>query len=64
VVVQGIAGFAAGAVGELLGYPALFGTSVVLSGLGCAALLVALDRGVGPRGVGDVWRAPERANAT
>ncbi|MGW0017150.1 MFS transporter [Rhodococcus sp. NPDC003382] len=64
VVVQGIAGFTAGAVGELLGYPALFGTGAALSGLGCAVLLVALDRGVGPRGVGDVWRAPERTNAT
>lgn len=28
VVVQGLAGFAAGAVGDLAGYPALFGTPV------------------------------------
>ncbi|MDV2476379.1 MFS transporter [Rhodococcus zopfii] len=60
VVVQGLAGFVAGAVGDLLGYPALFGTSVALSGIGCAVLLAALDRGIGPRGLGTVWRAPER----
>lgn len=45
VVVQGLAGFAAGAVGDLAGYPALFGTGFVLSGLGCAALVLAVDRG-------------------
>ncbi|WP_068158613.1 MFS transporter [Rhodococcus phenolicus] len=62
VVVQGLAGFAAGAVGDLLGYPALFGASVVLSGIGCAVLLLALDRGIGPRGL-DVRRAPEPTRA-
>lgn len=55
VVVQGAAGFAAGAVGDLFGYPALFGTSVVLSGLGCVFLLVALDRGAGPSVLRSVW---------
>lgn len=55
VTVQGIAGFAAGTVGELLGYPALFGSSLVLSGIGCAALILATDRGVGPAGVHAVW---------
>ena len=63
VVVQGLAGFAAGAVGDLLGYPALFGASVVLSGIGCAVLLLALDRGIGPRGLATVRRAPEPARA-
>ncbi|MEU1983406.1 MFS transporter [Nocardia sp. NPDC019395] len=59
VTVQGIAGFAAGTVGELLGYPALFGSSLVLSGIGCAALIIATDRGIGPSGVHAVWnRAP------
>ncbi|GGL30106.1 MFS transporter [Nocardia jinanensis] len=61
VTVQGIAGFAAGTVGELLGYPALFGTSLVLSGIGCAALLIATDRGAGPAGVHAVWAAPTPA---
>lgn len=60
VTVQGIAGFAAGAVGDLFGYPALFGVSVVLSGMGCAVLLLALDRGAGPRGIRRVWRKPTR----
>ncbi|WP_040798162.1 MFS transporter [Nocardia higoensis] len=58
VTVQGLAGFAAGAVGDTLGYPALFGTSLVLSGIGCAALIVAIDRGRGPGGVHDVWAEP------
>lgn len=56
VLVQGAAGFAAGVVGEVFGYPALFGSSLVLSGLGCAVLLLAVDRGVGPGGVHAVWR--------
>ncbi|WP_433490946.1 MFS transporter [Nocardia grenadensis] len=60
VVVQGIAGFAAGTVGELLGYPALFGSSLVLSGIGCAVLLIATDRGAGPAGVHAVWAAHGR----
>src|SRR5690606_30279944 len=55
VTVQGLAGFAAGAVGDLLGYPALFGTSLVLSGIGCAALILSIDRGKGPSGVHAVW---------
>ncbi|MGW0182920.1 MFS transporter, partial [Nocardia sp. NPDC003345] len=55
VVVQGVAGFAAGTVGELFGYPALFGTSLVLSGIGCAVLILAVDRGAGPAGVRAVW---------
>ncbi|MBF6350668.1 MULTISPECIES: MFS transporter [Nocardia] len=58
VTVQGIAGFAAGTVGELLGYPALFGSSLVLSGLGCAVLIIATDRGKGPSGVHAVWCRP------
>ncbi|NUS93516.1 MAG: MFS transporter [Nocardia sp.] len=60
VTVQGIAGFAAGTVGELLGYPALFGTSLVLSGIGCAAMIIATDRGAGPAGVRTVWAASAR----
>lgn len=63
VTVQGVAGFAAGTVGELLGYPALFGSSLVLSGLGCAALIIATDRGAGPNGVHAVWHSPRTARA-
>ncbi|WP_278261939.1 MFS transporter [Nocardia sp. AG03] len=51
VVVQGVAGMAAGIVGEAAGYPALFGTGLVLSGLGCAVLVVGLSRGLGPAGL-------------
>lgn len=57
VIVQGIAGFAAGVVGQVFGYPVLFGTSLVLSGLGCVALILALDRGAGPTGLRQVWPA-------
>ncbi|MGW6725498.1 MFS transporter [Nocardia sp. NPDC055029] len=57
VVVQGVAGMAAGIVGELAGYPALFTTSLVLSGIGCAAVILGLSRGLGPdslrRALGD-----------
>ncbi|WP_328387996.1 MFS transporter [Nocardia sp. NBC_00416] len=62
VTVQGLAGFAAGTVGELLGYPALFGSSLVLSGIGCAALIIAADRGIGPRGVHAVWNSARVAS--
>ncbi|MGW5570528.1 MFS transporter [Nocardia thailandica] len=45
VVVQGVAGMVAGVIGDTAGYPALFATGLVLSGLGCAALIRGLDRG-------------------
>lgn len=48
VFAQGAAGIAAGVVGDLFGYTAMFGSALVLSGIGCALLLVALDRGWGP----------------
>lgn len=48
VVVQGVAGMTGGLIGDLAGYPALFGTGLVLSGLGCAALVLGLRRGLGP----------------
>lgn len=54
-IVQGVAGLAAGVIGDLLGYPALFGISVVLSGVGCVVLISAIDRGAGPAGVRQVW---------
>ncbi|MFC9660672.1 MFS transporter [Nocardia sp. NPDC127606] len=51
VVVQGVAGMAAGIVGDLAGYPTLFATGLVLSGLGCAAMILGLSRGLGPAGL-------------
>ncbi|MEU4811411.1 MFS transporter [Nocardia fluminea] len=48
VVVQGAAGMAAGVIGDLAGYPTLFATGLVLSGLGCAAMILGLSRGLGP----------------
>ncbi|MGW6032609.1 MFS transporter [Gordonia terrae] len=46
VGVQGAAGFAAGIVGDLFGFPAIFATGLVLSGLGCLIMIRALDRGL------------------
>ncbi|WP_439033153.1 MFS transporter [Gordonia terrae] len=46
VGVQGAAGFAAGVVGDLFGFPAVFATGLVLSGLGCLVMIRALDRGL------------------
>ncbi len=57
VVVQGVAGLAAGLIGDLAGYPMLFATSVVASAIGCAVMVIALDRGVGPAGVHATLRA-------
>ncbi|MFT4125741.1 MAG: MFS transporter [Gordonia sp. (in: high G+C Gram-positive bacteria)] len=48
VLAQGAAGLAGGVIGDLAGYPALFGTGLVLSGLGCAVLVLGLRRGLGP----------------
>lgn len=47
-----------GIIGDLFGYPTMFATSFVLSGLGCAALVIALGRGVGPVGVREVIGRP------
>ncbi|MCA0157413.1 MFS transporter [Tsukamurella sp. M9C] len=55
VAAQGIAGFAGGAVGDALGYPAVFTIGMVLSGIGCAVLVRGLDRGVGPATI-TTWR--------
>ena len=48
VASQGLAGLAAAVVAQTFGYTAMFGTGVVLSGVGCAVLLSALNRRVGP----------------
>ncbi|MCZ4278653.1 MFS transporter [Rhodococcoides yunnanense] len=62
VFAQGAAGLAAGVVGDLFGYTAMFGSALVLSGIGCAALIVALDRGVGPSGLRDALTSTRRTD--
>ena len=47
VGVQGAAGFSAGIIGDLFGFPTLFGTSLILSGIGVVMMIAALDRGMG-----------------
>jgi MFS family permease len=65
VVAQGLASMSAAVVGQWLGYPWLFSSSVLLSGLGCAALVLALDRGLGPPRLQAVWRrTPEAVSAS
>lgn len=51
----GLAGVAAGLVGDALGYASAFGLSFLLSALGCIALVLALDRGRGPHRLSAVW---------
>ncbi|MBD0859679.1 MFS transporter [Gordonia sp. zg691] len=58
VGVQGVAGFAAGVVGDLFGFPVLFATGLVLSGCGCLIMISALDRGMGPASIQALRRAP------
>lgn len=55
VCVQGVAGFVGAAIGDAGGYTLVFIVSTVASALGCAALVVGLDRGVGPGLLRDVW---------
>ncbi|WP_238420145.1 MFS transporter [Gordonia sp. 'Campus'] len=60
VGVQGAAGFAAGVVGDLFGFPAVFATGLVLSGLGCLVMIRALDRGMGPEPIRALRRVGAR----
>lgn len=48
VVVQGAAGVFGGILGDLAGYPAVFGTAFILSAGGCFVLVRGLDRSLGP----------------
>ncbi|GAA2051502.1 MFS transporter [Williamsia deligens] len=48
VVVQGVAGFAAGIVGDAVGYVALYSSATVLSALGCVVMMRGLRGGAGP----------------
>ena len=61
VGVQGAAGFAAGIVGDLFGFPTLFGTSLVLSGIGVVVMIRALDRGMGPASIQVLARTGPRS---
>ena len=51
----GLAGVAAGFIGDAFGYAGAFGLSFLLSGIGCIALILALDRGRGPQRLSAVW---------
>jgi MFS family permease len=55
VLATGIAGVVAGLIGDALGYTGAFGLSFLASALGCALLVVRLDRGAGPRRLDAVW---------
>ncbi|GAB99308.1 putative major facilitator superfamily transporter [Gordonia namibiensis NBRC 108229] len=61
VGVQGAAGFAAGVVGDLFGFPALFATALVLSGIGVVVMIRALDRGMGPSTIRALARRASRS---
>lgn len=59
VLGTGLAGIVAGLIGDAGGYALAFALSFVISGIGCVALVRALDRGHGPRRIAPVWvRAP------
>ena len=56
----GLAGLFAGLLGDAIGYAGTFGLSFLLSGAGCLALVLAIDRGVGPARLSAIW--PRAAN--
>lgn len=56
VLAQGLAAFAAAAIGDAFGYLPAFAAGFVVSVLGCALLVVLLDRGRGPARLEAVWR--------
>jgi predicted MFS family arabinose efflux permease len=56
VVAQGLASLSGGIVADLAGYLPLFVLSVLLSGIGCLALVWALDRERGPQRLRASWR--------
>ena len=51
----GLAGVAAGFIGDAFGYAGAFALAFVVSGLGCFALVRLLDRGHGPTRLATVW---------
>ncbi len=58
VLAGGLSGLAGGVVGDLAGYVGAFALAFLLSGLGCLALVLAVDRGAGPQRLTAVW--PQR----
>jgi MFS family permease len=64
VLAQGLAAFAGGVIGDAAGYVASFAVAALLSGLGCALLVMRLDRGAGPRLLDAVWPRRPRIAAT
>ncbi|WP_293370723.1 MFS transporter [Nevskia sp.] len=58
VVAQGLAAFAAAAIGDAHGYVPAFAVGFVAAMIGCALLVVALDRGRGPARLEAVWQKP------
>ena len=55
VLASGLAGVAAGVLGDTLGYAGAYGLSFFASGLGCLLLVARLDLGSGPRRLDAVW---------
>ena len=55
VLGTGLAGVLAGVLGDAMGYAFSFAGAFVISGVGCAALILAMDRGLGPERLAAVW---------
>ena len=55
VFATGLAGLCGGLLGDAAGYLGAFGLSTLLSGLGCLALVLGLDRGHGPARLANAW---------
>ncbi len=51
----GVAAVAGGFIGDAFGYVTSFSLACALSGLGCLALVVSIDRGSGPERLATVW---------
>ncbi|MGQ0621053.1 MAG: MFS transporter [Panacagrimonas sp.] len=60
VLSGGLAGLAAGLLGDAFGYASAFALSCLLSGAGCLALVLAIDRGRGPVRLSAVWLLKSR----
>ena len=55
VIAMGLANFSGAVVADARGYWPTFVAGTVLSGVGCLTLVIALDRGAGPRRLAAVW---------
>lgn len=61
VVATGLASFGGAVIADAVGYAPMFAASLVLSGAGCAALVMSLDRRRGPQRLHSVWPVAELA---